>query len=420
MDYMYYGDTLIVDLATGKTQQVPCDQVDEVGPGLAAGLALLDEHGEDSLVMGSGLMTGTTVPSACLGFVLGTSPVTKKRAVGPLHLFAGAEVKLSGFSMIVLKGKSAEPKYLWLHDGVADVVDASGIWGKDTWETTDHIRKEMGEHLIQVVSIGPAGESKSKLASYSINYWGSGDSAGLGAVMGEKNVKAVAVRGLGMLDAEDPQAFYEGSLAMLSEAPATRGFGFIADALGAANPDGWLKPLVHRYRSCFSCPSACGTFVKYNEDPRVMEAEGVDEPGLLVASPAAAMWMMEGGWESEPACRAMEALCRAGIDLNRGSRLLAGKALKEKGEIDKAASELSGSEDPGWPKGATPKGLFGPWVPPLGEDAAWLEANRVGYVLGVCPTYLLDSGISTEGLLELCGPAAGMELSIESVTGMLP
>ena len=414
MDSMYYGETLIVDLAAGTTEEVDFVEADEVGPGLAAGLALFEKHKDyDPIIFGSGLFTGTPVPAACLGFVLGRSPLTGELAVAPLNLFAGSEMKLSGFSMVVVKGTSAKPAYLWLHDGVADVLDASAMAGMDTWQTTDAIRREMGESMIQVLAIGPAGEAGSKLAAFSINYWGSGDTAALGALMGARNLKAVALRGLGMLDAEDPEEFYASSLELFASARKDKGFGALCSALGAGDIDAWLEPIAHRVRACFACPSACFTFVKYNEAPSVMESSQVDEPGMLVTSPAAALWLMDAGWEPEAAARALEALAREGLDMVRGARELAGKPLTDPEQIASAVKALEGSAEAAWPVGEPmPSGLFGAWTPPIADADAWKLANIVGYVLGVCPTYLMLSEFDLEALAGLCRPAAGLEVEI--------
>jgi aldehyde:ferredoxin oxidoreductase len=420
MDTMYYGDVLVVDLDAGKTEQVDFDELDEAGPGLPAGIALYNKYSDsDPLVLGSGLFTGTPVPGACLGFMIGKSPVTGELAVSPLSQFAGAEMKLSGFSAVVIKGAASKPVYLWLHDGVADIKDASSLRGLDTWQTTDTVRHDMGESLIQVISIGPAGEAATNLASYSINYWGSGDSAALGAVMGAKNLKAVALRGLGMLDAEEPADFYEQALELLGNATASRGFSGVCASLDADDIDEWLRPMIHRYRSCFACPSACATFVKYNEPASVMEPEGVEEPGMLVADAPAALWLKSGGWDAEPACRALEAMARAGVDLLRGARELSANPLDDPSAISAAVRELKGSEHAGWPSGEPLEyGLFGPWVPPLGSQDEWLAANRAGYVLGICPTLIMTGGIDTAALFQLCGSAAGLEMDSSSVDGM--
>ena len=419
MDFMYYGDVLIVDLEAGTTEEIELDQAWEAGPVLPVVLGLLDRYSEDDpILFGSGLLTGTTVPASCLGFVLGSSPLSGEPAVAPLTQFAGAEMKLSGFSLVLVKGVSVEPVYLWLHDGVADLLDAAPMAGNDTWQTTDAIRAEMGEQLIQVISIGPAGEARSDLASFSVNYWGSGDSAALGALMGAKNLKAVALRGLGMIDADDPEEFYGRTVKLLSGSRSEMGFNWVTESLGVGDLDAWLRPLVHRHRSCFACPCACNTFVKYNEDPSVMES-GAEEPGLLITNPAAALWLMQGGWEAEGASRAMEAMTRAGIDLVRGSRELSEQPLADAGEIAAAVNGLDGSQAAGWPgRGTAGAGIFGSPVPPDLPEERWLEISRTAYVLGICPLFLLYSGMDISRLLELCGPAAGVELDAGTVSGM--
>lgn len=419
---MYYGDVLIVDLAEGTTEQVDFVEADQAGPGLPAALALFEKHADgDPIVLGSGLFTGTPVPAACLGFVLAESPLSGEPAVAPLTLFAGSEMKLSGFSMVVVKGVSEKPVYLWLHDGVPDILDASALWGKDTWETTDAIRREMGESMIQVLCAGPAGESGSNLASISINYWGSGDTAALASVMGAKKLKAVALRGLGMLDADEPEEFYEGAVQLLGGARTGRGPGAICTALGAGDLDAWLAPIAHRVRACFACPMACSVFVKYNEDAGVLESTDVEEPGMLVTSPAAALWLMEGGWEAEDACRAMEAMAREGVDMVRASRELAPEPLSGAEKIAEAVKALDGSREARWPGGdAPPAGMFGAYAPPLEGPERWTEANRTGYILGVCPTYLLLSGADSDDFFALCAPAAGIELDARRAREMLP
>ena len=422
MDFMYGGDTLVVDLESGKTDEVEPVELEEAGPGLAAGVALYEKYSEsDPIVIGSGLLTGTTAPASCLGFVLGKSPSSGSLSVIPLNEFAGAEVKLSGFSFVVIKGKSDSPVYLWLHDGVADVHQASELRGKDTWETTDWIRREMGEGLIQVISIGPAGERQSPLASLGINYWGGTDPGGLGARAGEKNLKAVAVRGLGMLDAKDPQAFYDASLGLLSKAAKFTGLSEISARAGGDDINAWLEPMIHRYRSCFACPSACGTFLKYNEESSVVGPEGVPEPGFLMFDAGPARILKEGGWEAEPAARALEVMAREGTDLLRGSRLLSGTPLTMSASIIDAVRHIEGEADGTWPYEETfATGVFGAWPPPLVAADEWSRATALGYVLGICPIFIMTSGIAADELLALCGPAAGLELLPAEIEGMLP
>jgi aldehyde:ferredoxin oxidoreductase len=124
------------------------------------------------------------------------SPLTGKVCHAPFTLYAGLELKYSGFDYVVIKGKSPKPVYLWMHDGVADISDAKDVWGKDVWTSTDTIREVMGDQLIQVLTIGKAGESESDFAQVCINYWASGDRWGFGKLFGQKKLKGVALRGM--------------------------------------------------------------------------------------------------------------------------------------------------------------------------------------------------------------------------------
>jgi aldehyde:ferredoxin oxidoreductase len=420
--YMYCGETLLVDLETGESEEVELVEVEEAGPGLAAGLALYQKYAaDDPLVIGSGLLAGTTAPASCLGFVLGKSPASGNLSLMPLNEFAGAEVKLSGFSFVVVKGRSKGPVYLWLHDGVADVHDASKLWGKDTWATTDWIRREMGEGLIQVISIGPAGEKKSPLASLGMNYWGGIDPGGLGALAGDKNLKAIAVRGLGMLDGEDPQAFYDATVALSKDAETFTGLGEVCAKAGAEDISGWLEPMVHRYRSCFACPSACGTFLKYNEDPSVVSLDGVPEPGFLLFDAGPALVLKDGGWEAEPAARALEAMAREGVDLLRGARIVATTPMSDAAALKDAISSLRGEPDTAWPGGEeSPASIFASWPPTLAPADEWATATAMGYVLGICPVFIMTSGVPLDAFAALCLPAAGIEVTVAEIVGMIP
>jgi aldehyde:ferredoxin oxidoreductase len=142
---MYTEYYLVVDLATGEAEEVELEEefVEQYVGGAKLNLALYEKYkDEDPIVFGSGLFTSTMVPGSCLGVLTAKSPLTGKVAHAPITWNAGAELKFTGYSFVVVKNKAAEPTYLWLHDEIADFVDASAIWGKDTWEATDSIRDE--------------------------------------------------------------------------------------------------------------------------------------------------------------------------------------------------------------------------------------------------------------------------------------
>ncbi|HEX2987910.1 MAG TPA: aldehyde ferredoxin oxidoreductase family protein, partial [Chloroflexota bacterium] len=116
----------------------------------------------------------------------------------------GPELKLAGFDAILITGKSPKPVYLWIHDGDVAIRDASAIWGKGTGEAQEMIRRELGDAKIRVAQIGPAGEKMVRYACVLNELKHSNGRSGLGAVMGSKNLRAIAVRGTGKPNLHDP------------------------------------------------------------------------------------------------------------------------------------------------------------------------------------------------------------------------
>jgi aldehyde:ferredoxin oxidoreductase len=116
------------------------------------------------------------------------------------------ELKFAGFDAIVIKGKAHRPVYLWIHDGEAEIRDASRLWGKFSKETQDEIRREFGDDRIRVALIGPAGEKLVKVACILNELKHANGRTGLGAVMGSKNLKAIAVRGRKRMEVADEES----------------------------------------------------------------------------------------------------------------------------------------------------------------------------------------------------------------------
>lgn len=134
------------------------------------------------------------------------SPLTGLIGDSQVGGFFPAELKFSGFDGIVFTGKSPKPVYLWVHDGQAELRDATHLWGKITGETEKTIREELGDPKIQVAQIGPAGEKLIRFASIMNMCNRANGRTGMGAVMGSKNLKAVAVRGHNKVKTADPAA----------------------------------------------------------------------------------------------------------------------------------------------------------------------------------------------------------------------
>jgi aldehyde:ferredoxin oxidoreductase len=120
--------------------------------------------------------------------------------------FFPAELKFSGFDGIVLKGKSPKPVYLWVHDGEAELKDAAHLWGRITGDVEKIIRDELGDPKVEIAQIGPSGENLVRFAAIMNMSNRANGRTGMGAVMGSKNLKAIAVRGHQKVKTADPAA----------------------------------------------------------------------------------------------------------------------------------------------------------------------------------------------------------------------
>jgi aldehyde:ferredoxin oxidoreductase len=118
----------------------------------------------------------------------------------------GAMLKYAGYDALIVEGKAEKPVYIWVRDGSVEIRDASGVWGKPTPESTERIRALTDEEA-SVSCIGPAGENLALLANIMNECNRAAGRSGVGAVMGSKNLKAVAVRGTGAVRVRDPKVF---------------------------------------------------------------------------------------------------------------------------------------------------------------------------------------------------------------------
>jgi len=202
----YNGKLLRVNLSAGSTS---VETVDESllrkylgGAGLIAYFLWqelsqgTDPLGpENKLVFALGPLTGISLPGSGRNGVGAKSPLTGGIAKSEVGEFWGAELKRAGFDVIIVEGKAEKPVYLWVHDGEAAIKDATHLWGKNTKETQETIRDELGDDHIRVAMIGPAGENLVRYACIMNGLYDAAGRGGLGAVMGAKNLKAIAVRG---------------------------------------------------------------------------------------------------------------------------------------------------------------------------------------------------------------------------------
>jgi len=239
----YRGRILRVNLTDGRISEQPLEEkvarkflggrglgakilFDELKPGI-------DPLGPDNkLVFATGIVTGLPFAGNCRYVVMAKSPLTGIWGEANGSGFWGPELRFAGFDAIVIEGKARNPVYLWVHDGRAELRDAAWLWGKITGETEEAIRKELQDSKVRVTSIGPGGENLVRYACILSDYHHANGRTGMGAVMGAKNLKAIAVRGTQRVHVVD-----QGKVIALCK---------------QANKEAWegaYKDLLHKYGS---------------------------------------------------------------------------------------------------------------------------------------------------------------------------
>jgi aldehyde:ferredoxin oxidoreductase len=164
---------------------------------------------ENVLIAGTGPLTGVMFsPSGRMMFAA-RGPLTGVWAESHVGGFFGPEMKYAGFDFVIFNGRSKKPVYLFMRDGHAELRDAAHIWGRETDVATKMIREEHKDPTIETAVIGPAGENGVLYSSITVDFYRAAGRAGLGAVLGSKNVKGLAASGAMDLEAYDMDKFLE-------------------------------------------------------------------------------------------------------------------------------------------------------------------------------------------------------------------
>ena len=163
---------------------------------------------DNKLIWATGPLTGTMASTGGRYTVVTKGPLTGAIACSNSGGYWGAELKMAGWDMVIFEGKSAKPVYLFIEDDVAELRDAAHLWGKSVWVTEETIKKQHQDPLIRVSSIGLAGENQVLFAAVVNDLHRAAGRSGVGAVMGSKNLKAIAVRGTkGVGNIANPKEF---------------------------------------------------------------------------------------------------------------------------------------------------------------------------------------------------------------------
>ncbi len=168
----------------------------------------------NKMIMATGPLTGTMASTGGRYSVITKGPLTGAIACSNSGGYFGAELKFAGWDMIVIEGKSPKPVYLSIENDKAELRDAAHLWGKTTWETEEIIKKSHQDPQVRISSIGRAGENGVLFGCIVNDLHRAAGRSGVGAVMGSKNLKAVAVRGTeGVSAVKDPKAFMQATVA---------------------------------------------------------------------------------------------------------------------------------------------------------------------------------------------------------------
>lgn len=211
----YGGKVLRINLSeqTAKEEELPLQVAQDFIGGAGFGIKYLfdevkggaDPLGpENKLIFASGPLSGTSVPCASRMAVTAKSPLTGAVGMALTGGYFPVELKFAGYDALIVEGKAAAPTYVWIKNGDVRFRSAKKVWGMKTTDTQQIIKNELNDQNVRIACIGPAGENQIKIASI-INEWRAVGRKGLGAVMGSKNLKAIAIRGTGKVQVADKE-----------------------------------------------------------------------------------------------------------------------------------------------------------------------------------------------------------------------
>ncbi|UCH39336.1 MAG: aldehyde ferredoxin oxidoreductase family protein [Gammaproteobacteria bacterium] len=266
---------------------------------------------ENKLIIATGPLTATTAPTGGRSSAVTKGALTGAIAASNTGGMFGAELKMAGYDLLIIEGRAAAPVYLWIRDEHAELRSAEDLWGRSVWETEPWLRRELGEPQAKIASIGRAGEIGVKFACIVNDMDRAYGRSGVGAVMGSKNLKAIAVRGSRGVVVRDPEAFklsVRNTMAVLQPSPVrqrftnrgthnmmdvTNQFGSLptrncrdvqfegvetinADAIRVPRrSDG--RPSLQGNKACFACTIGCGRVATI--DPVSPLVNGTDPQG---------------------------------------------------------------------------------------------------------------------------------------------
>jgi len=313
---------------------------------------------ENKLIFMTGPCTGTVVPTGGRFHVVTKSPQTGGIADSNCGGDWGPELRFAGYDGIIVEGASKEPVYLWIKDGKLEFRDASKYWGKGVWDTEDEIRAELKDPNIKLASIGPAGENLVLYAAIINKKHRAAGRGGVGAVMGSKKLKSIAVRGSGETPVADPEKLREAvreaqkiikGNSVTGQGLPTNGTAVLVNVLNqhGAYPtrnfqtgvfptadktsgETMTKTILTGKMPCWGCPIACGRVTKITTPPYQVDGEGPEYETVW------SMGAMCGIDDLNAITKAHNICDDMGIDpISYGSTVACAMELYQKGKIPK-------------------------------------------------------------------------------------
>jgi aldehyde:ferredoxin oxidoreductase len=291
-----------IDLTSGKieTKPIPLEARKRFLGGRGLDAYLLYNHTQKGvnplgprnvLIVSGGILTATCASATARTHVMAKSPLTNLLGSCNMGGFFAPELAWAGFHHLVIKGKAKKPVYLWIHNGEIEIRDAAHLWGKTTTEAQWAIREELDDDDIKSMVIGQAGENLVRYANVMTGIKNSGGRTGMGAVMGSKNLKAIAARGTQDIQLAHPTEALDNNKrfidqitsAKVNQTQGTLGTPFI---WGATNSWGGVRTRNFQYNQC-----------EYADD---IEPERIDE----IATETIGPYHMTGCFGCQVHCRA--------------------------------------------------------------------------------------------------------------------
>ena len=355
--YGYAGNILRVDLTTSRIYTEPTEKyISKFLGGRGINQWILFKELEpmaspfqptNIICFGAGALVATIVPGAARLNIDSKNAFTAGIGSGNSGGWFAAELKFAGYDNVIIQGKAKEPVYLWIEDDKIVFRPATALWGKTTRETEKLIREDVGQADIQVLCIGPAGENITRPACIIVSGARAVGRCGLGAIMGSKNLKAIAVKGTGAIGIEQPEEFMTlvervtKRLRGSSGAKARREFGTLRssvlynnlsalpyrnyqddyipnESFAKISPEVFKDDYEVNHYACIACPTPCGHVYFIDR--------GIYSGTKCLKAESNSVWNFGGRLAIDDAgaiLKAQEECCQLGLDIDNAASVIA-------------------------------------------------------------------------------------------------